>query len=139
APGVFFLCPGRLMAVTNQLLQGTAAVAFAAENIEQHPVRNLKPGCEALRQRIDEATERLLVPTDEVPFRRLAMERFLSVFGGFFQQLQVLDHVFGRLRHHPTAVIVSFPSGATGDLMKIAPAQNPGFLAIEFAELSEKN
>src|ERR1041385_3728388 len=47
--------------------------------------------------------------------------------------------MFGRLHHHPAAVIEPLPSGATGDLVEIARAQYPGFLSVEFAELGEKD
>ena len=45
----------------------------------------------------------------------------------FSIQLDIFDHVFGRLRHDPAAVVKSLPSRAPGDLMKIARAQESRF------------
>ena len=43
------------------------------------------------------------------------------------------------LGHHPAAVVKPLASGAAGDLVKIARAENPGFLPVKFAEAREKN
>ena len=89
--------------------------------------------------RVDEPEESLLVPIDEILFRRLALDRFPAAFGLFLVQLEILDDVFRGLRHHPAAVIKPFAPGAPGDLVEIARAENRGFLAVEFAEAGKKD
>jgi len=134
AAGVLLFGPGRFMAVAEQPLQGAAAVARAAEHVEQHPVRNLEPGGQALGLRGPEPGERLLVPVDEVLFRRLALDDLLAVPGGLFRQLEVLDDVLRRLGHHPAPVIKTLAPGAPADLVKVARAEDAGLLAVIFAE-----
>lgn len=47
--------------------------------------------------------------------------------------------MFRSLNDDPTAIIEPFASGASGDLMEIARAQDGCFLAVEFAEAGEKH
>ncbi len=68
--GVGLLGLGRFVAAGDQLLHRAAAVSFAAEHIEQHPVRDLEAQRQALGLGGDQAQERVLVPVDEVLLRR---------------------------------------------------------------------
>ncbi len=90
-------------------------------------------------RRGDQAGEGILVPVDEIFLRRLALDGFLAAARGFFVELEVFDHVLGRLRHHPAAVVKPLAARAAGDLVKIARAQDAGLLAVEFAQLGEEH
>ena len=129
----------RIMAVANQLLHGGAAIAIAAEHVQQHAVRDLKAGDEPFGRRVDEAGESLFIPVNKITFRRLTLERLAAVTGGLFGKAQIFDHVFRRLDDHPALVIESLASGATADLMKIPRGQNAHLLAIELAETREED
>ena len=69
----------------------------------------------------------------------LRLTNFLPSLRRFLFQLEILDHVLGRLRHHPAAVVETFAPGAAADLMKIPRAQDAGLLPVEFAELGEQH
>ena len=116
-----------------------AAVAFAAEDVEQHAVGNLEAGSQPLRRRGDQAGEGVFVPVDEVFLGRLALDGFPAVAGGFFGELEVLDGMFGRLRHDPAAVVESLAPGASADLVKIPRAEDDGLLPVELAQAREEH
>ena len=58
----------------------------------------------------------------------LRLTDLLAVPRRLLLQLEVLDHVLGRLRHHPAAVVEAFAPGAPADLVEIARAQDAGLL-----------
>ena len=130
---------GRFVAVADQLLHRAAAVAFAAQHVQQHPVRDLEAGGQPLRLGGDQAGEGVLVPVDEVLLRRLALHDLLAVPRRLLLELEVLDDVLGRLGHHPAAVVEALAPGAPADLVEIARAQDAGLLAVELAEPREQH
>jgi hypothetical protein len=79
---------------------------------------DLETGDEPLRRRRDEPRKGVLVPIDEVFFRSLSLDGFLSVFR-FFSQFEIFDDMLGRLRNHPALVIKTFAARPPGDLVKI--------------------
>ena len=141
-PGAFdvgLLGLGRVVAAGDQLLHRAAAVALAAEHVEQHPVRDLETRGQALRLGGDQAEERVLVPVDEVLLRRLAFDHLLAVPGRLLFQLQVLDHVLGRLGNHPAALVEPLAPGPPANLVKIPRAQDAGLLAVILAKPREQH
>ena len=94
---------------------------------------HLKSRSQPLRRCGDQASKSVLVPIHKPGFRRLAFDDFAAIAGRFFLELQVFDHVFGRLRHDPAALIEAFAPGPTGNLVKIARAQDEGLFAVKFA------
>src|SRR5690348_16627319 len=100
-------------------------------------MRHLEPGAQPLGLCVDEAEEGLLIPIDKVLLWRFAFDGLLTILSRFFVELDVLDGVLRRLRNHPATIIETFASGTTGDLMKVARAQNPGLLAVELGEPGE--
>ena len=130
---------GRLVAVADQPLHGPAAVALAAEHVEQHPVRDLEARSQALGLGAHQAGEGLLVPVDEVLLRRLALDALLAAAGGLLVQLEVLDDVLGRLGDHPAAVVEPLAPGAPADLVEVARGQDAGLLAVVLAEAREQH
>ena len=59
--------------------------------------------------------------------------------GGEEQGARVLDHVVGRLDDDVAAIVVTFSTRASGDLAKVAHAENRGLLAVVFPELGEED
>ena len=137
--GCALFSPWGFVAVADELLHRGAAVAFPAEDIQQHAVRDLETGGQPFRRRGDEADVGVLVPVDEILFRRLALHRFLAVARGFFRELEIFDDVLRRLRHHPAAVVKTFAPGPAADLVKIPRAQDAGLLAVELAQPREQH
>src|SRR5205814_1940449 len=83
------------VAITNEFLHAGAAVIGAAEDIEQHSVRDLKTGDERFGSRIDETKEGFFVPADE-SFRRFFLNDFFALLfvpGGFAFETGILDNV----------------------------------------------
>ena len=102
-------------------------------------MRNLESGDQPFRRRLHQAQISLLVPIDKILFRGFALDRLSAVFGRFFVQLDVFSRMIGRLRHDPAAIIETLAAGPSGNLMKIARAQNGGLLAIELAKPSKQH
>ena len=102
-------------------------------------MRDLETRSQSFRRRGDQARKGVLVPVDEILFRRLALHGFLAVARRFFRELQVFDHMLRRLRHHPAAIIEALAPGAPADLMKIARAQDAGLLSVIFAQPREQH
>ncbi len=127
------------MRAGNEPLHRTAAISLAAEHIQQHAVGDLETGLQALGLGAYQARKSVLVPVDEVPLRRLAFNDLLSVARGFAFEFEILNHVFGGLRHHPAAVIKALAPGSAANLVKVARAEDGRLLAIELAQSREKH
>ena len=139
APGQRLLRLRRFVAARDERLHRPAAVLGAAEHIEQHAVRDLELAGQPLGRRGDQAREGLLVPVDEVPLRRLALDEFLAAAGLLLLEQQILDDMLRRLRHHPAAFIEALAPRAPADLVEIARAQDACLFPVELAKLREEH
>src|SRR3954469_23696585 len=130
---------GRFVRTTDQLLHRVATVARPTQHIQQHAVVDAEARGESLGRRIYEADESIFIPVNKILFGRLAIDGFLSIARCFFLELQILDNMFRRLDQHPSLIIETLTSGPSPDLMKLARAQDSGFLPIVFAQLAEEH
>ena len=134
-----FLALGGSWQSRMQLLHGGAAIALAAQHVQQHAVGDLKARGQPFGLRHDQPRERVFIPVDEIFLRRLALDGFLAVARGFFGELEIFNDVLGGLGHHPAAIVKALAPGAAADLMKVARAENAGLLAVEFAQPGEEH
>src|SRR5262249_10933428 len=116
-----------------------AAVAFSAQHVQQRPMRYLKSRAQSLRWRIDQASKGLLVPIDKILFGWLPFECLFPIASCLFLEFQVLDGMFGRLRHDPTPVVEPLASSPSGNLVKIPGSQNGGFLSVKLAQTGQEH
>ncbi len=127
------------VAVADQPLHGSAAVSAAAQHVEQGAVRHLEARHEPFRRGADQALEGVEVPVDEIVLGRLAPRHLLAVLRRLLAQLDVLDHVFGRLHHHVAPLVEPLAAGAPGDLVEVARAEDRRLPAVELAETGEED
>jgi hypothetical protein len=86
-----------------------------------------------------QALERLLGPAHHAVGRLLGLDlaALLRIVAGLGQRARALDHVIGSLHDDVTAGVEPGPSGATGDLMKLARLQQPMPVAVVLGQARE--
>jgi hypothetical protein len=113
-----------------------AAVVAAFEQRQQHPVGDAEPRLEALGLAADQLLPGLLVEVRVAALRRLPRDQLLRLLGVALRLLArdlVLDHVLGRLHHHPPAIVEPLPPRAPRDLVEVAHREDHRLLPIELA------
>src|SRR6516162_553892 len=93
---------------------------------------------ERLRRLGDESLKGVFVPRDVAFRRRLLPHHFLPGRDAL-SNAKVFDHVLGCLNHHRASLVEPFSARSSGDLLKVAHAQDTNLFAIEFAELGEED
>ena len=116
--------------------------AGALEEVDQHPVVQLKAAGERLRCLLDELAIDLLVPGHIALLGRLLLDD-LALFFGVAERPRlralVLDDVLGSLTDHPPSIVETLAARAPGDLVEVAHGQEARLLAVELAELREQD
>ena len=125
------------MAVRDEPLHGAAAVAFPAQHIQEHGVRDSKPRDQPLGLGVNQAQKRLLVPIDEILLRRLAFDWFS--FGAFSSSLRFSTTCSGAWATTQPRSSNPLRPARPPDLVEIARAQDPGFLPVKLAEPGEEH
>jgi hypothetical protein len=124
----------------DHLHQPPVAPGIALQDLQQHPVRDLEARLERLGRPLAQPLEGALVPVDEPLLGRLAQDHLLGLpLGLLLLQPLVLDHVLGRLRHHPAAIVEALAAGAPADLLELAHREDARLLAVVLAELGEEH
>jgi hypothetical protein len=137
------LAGGRLVGALDQLDQQPVAgaahgcVDAALERRHQGSVPDPEAGLEHLGRARHELLEGLLRPADEAR-RRLLLDR-LPAAHRLGRDPLVLDHVLGRLAHHPAALVEALAPGPPGDLPEVAHREQPRLLAVELDEAGEQH
>lgn len=139
AAGEGFSRAGWFVAGCEQIPHRAASIAGAAEHVEQHSVVHLESGDQAFRRGLDESLEGVAIPGHEVLLRGFAFGGLFAVARRFFPEFEILDDMFGGLNHDPADVIEPLASGASGNLVEVARAEDPGFFAVKLAEAGEED
>ncbi len=128
----------RFVRAADKRLHGAAAVFVRpAQDVEQRAVGDLELRQQALGRCGDEPGKGGFVPRDVAFFGWLAPNEFFAACFAF--QRQIFDNVLGSLGNDVAQIVKPFPSGAAADLVKIARAEDGGFVTVIFAEACEEN
>ena len=122
----------------DELHEAPIAARIALQQRQQHAVRHREARLQRLGRALDQALEGLPIPVHVALLRRL-LHHHLLAGRLLLAELQVLDDVLGRLRDDGAAIVEALASGASGDLVEVAHAQDRGLLAVVLAELREEH
>jgi len=132
----FFLVR-RLVAVGDELTHDAAAVGVATEHEEEHTMVDVEARNQPFGGRDHEALERFCVPADFAFWGALFHELllFFRIASGFLLGAFVFDDVFRRLHDDVAFVVVTFATGATGDLAEIADVEDRRFFGRRISKV----
>ena len=109
-----------LVAVLDERAHRLAAVGLAAQDIQEHPVVYAEARGERFGLRVDQAPVRALVEGNVAVLGRFALLELLSGLAALRLEFQVLDYMFGSLRHHVSDVVESLAPCAARNLVEVA-------------------
>ena len=127
------------MAIPDEPSQSSATLLRSAQHVQDHAVRDLEPGHQPLRRRLNQSLEGLSVPVGVVLVRCLPLHELLPVAFGFLLELEVLDHVLRSLRDNPAHRVEPFAPGAPRDLVEVPGPQYGRLVAAVLAQAGEED